>query len=65
MEEESLEENLELVEYTDESINDVIEMEGVEGEWQQGYHLLANLEKHVNMEEKGNYGDLECMEEQI
>ncbi len=30
MEEESLEENLELVEYTDESINDVIEMEGVE-----------------------------------
>ncbi len=31
MEEESLEENLELVEYTDESINDVIEMEGVEG----------------------------------
>ena len=30
MEEECLEENLELVEYTDESINDVIEMEGVE-----------------------------------
>ena len=30
MEEESLEENLELVEYTDESIDDILEMEGVE-----------------------------------
>lgn len=30
MEEENLVENTELVEYTDESIDDVLEMEGVE-----------------------------------
>lgn len=31
MEDEDLIENTQLIEYTDESINDVLEMEGVEG----------------------------------
>ena len=31
MEDEKLIENTELIEYTDESINDILEMEGVEG----------------------------------